>query len=89
LNRKGSSVTSGWVFLVTLASTIGGSVLGAVLRRWLPVRQLGIENREVIRLGVGLLATLSAVAISLMIASAKSSYDIRTLISGSSPPMSS
>jgi hypothetical protein len=70
-------VTSGWVFLVTLASTIGGSVLGAVLRHCLPARHLGADNKEVIRLGVGLLATLSAVAISLMIASAKSSYDIQ------------
>jgi hypothetical protein len=70
-------VTSGRVFLVTLASTIGGSVLGAVLRRCLPARHLGADNKEVIRLGVSLLATLSAVAISLMIASAKSSYDIQ------------
>jgi hypothetical protein len=68
-------VTSGWVFLVTLASTLGGAVLGAVLRRWLPASHLNTETREVIRLGVGLLATLSAVAISLMIASAKTSYD--------------
>lgn len=70
-------MTSGWVFLTTLASTIGGSVLGAVLRRCLPAQYLSIENKEVIRLGVGLLATLSAVVISLMIASAKSSYDIQ------------
>jgi hypothetical protein len=68
-------VTSGWVFLVTLAATLGGAVLGAVLRRWLPVAWLGGETRDVVRLGVGLLATLSAVAISLMIASAKTSYD--------------
>jgi hypothetical protein len=68
-------VTSGWVFLVTLAATLGGAVLGAVLRRWLPATHLNIETREVIRLGGGLLATLSAVAISLMIASAKTSYD--------------
>ncbi|HEY3677768.1 MAG TPA: hypothetical protein VGL45_03545 [Bradyrhizobium sp.] len=68
-------MTSGWVFLVTLVSTLGGAVLGAVLRRWLPAAHLNTETREVIRLGVGLLATLSAVAISLMIASAKTSYD--------------
>jgi hypothetical protein len=68
-------VTSGWVFLVTLAATLGGAVLGAVLRRWLPAAYLNTETRDVVRLGVGLLATLSAVAISLMIASAKTSYD--------------
>jgi hypothetical protein len=68
-------VSSGWVFLVTLAATLGGAVLGAVLRRFLPATHLNTETREVIRLGGGLLATLSAVAISLMIASAKTSYD--------------
>jgi hypothetical protein len=68
-------VTSGWVFLVALAATLGGAVIGAVLRRWLPEAWLNTETRDVVRLGVGLLATLSAVAISLMIASAKTSYD--------------
>jgi len=68
-------VTSSWVFLVTLAATLGGTVLGALLRRWLPAAHLNAETRDVVRLGTGLLATLSAVAISLMIASAKTSYD--------------
>jgi hypothetical protein len=68
-------VTSGWVFLVTFASTAGGMLLGMVLRALLPAATLNAETKEVVRLGVGLLATLSAVAISLMIASAKTSYD--------------
>jgi hypothetical protein len=68
-------VTSGWVFLVTWAATLGGAVIGAVLRRFLPAAHLNAETRDVVRLGTGLLATLSAVAISLMIASAKTSYD--------------
>jgi hypothetical protein len=68
-------MTSGWVFLVTFGSTVGGMLLGAVLRAWLPAAYLNSETKEVVRLGVGLLATLSAVAISLMIASAKTSYD--------------
>ena len=68
-------MTSGWVFLVTFASTVGGMLLGVVLRACLPAAYLNSETKEVVRLGVGLLATLSAVAISLMIASAKTSYD--------------
>lgn len=68
-------MTSGWVFLVTFASTVGGMLLGTVLRALLPAAALNTETKEVVRLGVGLLATLSAVAISLMIASAKTSYD--------------
>ena len=68
-------MTSGWVFLVTFAATAGGMLLGMVLRAGLPAAYLNSETKEVVRLGVGLLATLSAVAISLMIASAKTSYD--------------
>ena len=68
-------MTSGWVFLVTFGATVGGMLLGMVLRALLPAVTLNTETKEVVRFGVGLLATLSAVAISLMIASAKTSYD--------------
>src|SRR6201996_5648208 len=48
---------------------------GMLLRKRIPAEQLGASQKEVIRLGAGFLATLSAVLISLMIASAKNSYD--------------
>src|ERR1700761_7488779 len=48
---------------------------GMLLRKRIPAEQLGVSQKEVIRLGAGFLATLSAVLISLMIASAKNSYD--------------
>ena len=68
-------MTSVWVFLITFVSTIIGAVFGMVLRVRLPMTHLTEGTKEVIRLGAGLLATLSAVVISLMIASAKNSYD--------------
>jgi hypothetical protein len=69
------AVTSGWVFLTTLASTVAGIALGLTLRARVPQLHLTQETKEVVRLGSGLLATLAAVVISLMIASAKTSYD--------------
>jgi hypothetical protein len=54
---------------------VAGVILGMVLRARIPAAKLGHDTKEVIRLGAGLLATLAAVVISLMIASAKSSYD--------------
>jgi hypothetical protein len=54
---------------------IAGVALGMLLRARLPASQLSRDTREVVRLGAGLLATLAAVVISLMIASARSSYD--------------
>lgn len=68
-------MTSSWTFLLSFASIVAGVVLGMVLRARIPAAKLGHDTKEVIRLGAGLLATLAAVVISLMIASAKSSYD--------------
>lgn len=70
-------MTSGWIFLVSFVAITAGILFGMALRRRLPADRLGPGTKEVIRLGAGLLATLSAVLISLMIASAKSSYDIQ------------
>jgi hypothetical protein len=63
------------IFLISFVSIVAGAALGMVLRARLPAAHLGTETREFVRLGAGLLATLAAVVISLMIASAKTSYD--------------
>jgi hypothetical protein len=68
-------VTSGWVFLISFVALMAGIAAGVALRRHLGTAQLGTSQKEVVRLGAGFLATLSAVLISLMIASAKNSYD--------------
>jgi ABC-type multidrug transport system fused ATPase/permease subunit len=70
----GSIVTSGWIFLISFIALAAGVVLGMILRNQLPKQHLD-GAKEVVRLGAGFLATLSAVLISLMITSAKSSYD--------------
>jgi Protein of unknown function (DUF4239) len=77
-------VTSGRIFLISFIALTAGMVLGMILRNRLPKLQLDAA-KEVVRLGAGFLATLSAVLISLMITSAKSSYDtqdtqFRTLV---------
>jgi hypothetical protein len=68
-------MTSISTFLISFVSIMTGVVLGMALRIRLPWGYLGPETKEVIRLGASLLATLAAVVISLMIASAKTSYD--------------
>jgi uncharacterized membrane protein len=68
-------VTSTWIFLVSFFAIIAGCAIGMTLRARLPKEYLNSENREMIRLGSSLLATLAAVLISLTIASAKSSYE--------------
>ncbi len=68
-------MTSSWTFLLSFVSIVAGIILGMRLRTRLSPARLGHDTKEVVRLGAGLLATLAAVVISLMIASAKSSYD--------------
>jgi hypothetical protein len=70
-------VTSGRIFLISFVAIVAGMVLGMILRRQIPAAHLRDDTKEVVRLGAGFLTTLAAVLISLMIASAKSSYDIQ------------
>jgi hypothetical protein len=62
---------SGIIFLLVL----GGVLLGAWLRHTLPQHHLSKESQDVVRLGVGLIATIGALVLGLLIASAKSSFD--------------
>lgn len=55
--------------------TLGGILLGAWLRRALPEHHLSQGSQDVVRLGVGLIATIAALVLGLLIAAAKSSFD--------------
>lgn len=60
---------------VVFGCTFGGALLGLGLRRVLPEEHLNSESKEVVKMGTGLLATLAALVLGLLIASAKSSFD--------------
>ena len=60
---------------VAFACVFGGSLIGMALRRILPEHHLSTDSKEVIKLAMGLTATMSALVLALLIASAKSSYD--------------
>jgi hypothetical protein len=60
---------------ITFACTFGGAMLGMVLRSWLPDQHLNSDSKDVIKMGTGLIATMSALVLGLLIASAKSTLD--------------
>jgi hypothetical protein len=62
---------AGGVFVVLGVST----TLGMILRDRLPSHHLNSESKEVIRLATAIVGTLAALALGLLIASAKSDYD--------------
>lgn len=67
-----SPLTVGGIVFVFVA---GGAMLGVLLRAYLPEHHLSAESKDVVRLGIGLLATMSALVLGLLIASAKTSYE--------------
>jgi hypothetical protein len=69
-----AAVLSCLIFMLTL----GGIVLGAWLRTTLPQHHLSKDSQDVVRLGVGLIATISALVLGLLIASAKGSFDTQS-----------
>ncbi|HKN73851.1 MAG TPA: hypothetical protein VJW94_01640 [Candidatus Acidoferrum sp.] len=63
------------ISLITFAFVFGGALLGITLRAVLPQEHLRDESKDVVKLGVGLIATMAALVLGLLIASAKSSFD--------------
>jgi hypothetical protein len=61
---------SGLIF----ACTFGAAILGMVLRSKLPDDHLDEDSQDVIKLVMGLVATMAALVLGLLIASANSSY---------------
>ena len=69
-----SLVTSAIVF----ACVFGGALLGFLLRSILPEDHLNTASRDLVKLGIGTIATMSALVLGLLVSSAKSSYDAQS-----------
>jgi hypothetical protein len=63
---------------VPTACAFGGALVGVVLRATLPKEHLTTETQDVVKLGMALIATMTALVLGLLIASAKSTYDTRS-----------
>src|SRR5687768_11128641 len=63
------------VALIVFACVLGSALLGMAVRVALPETHLSAESRDVIKLAMGLIVTMTAFVLGLVTASAKSSYD--------------
>jgi hypothetical protein len=70
-----SAMAIGWVVFVLV---FGSALLAMFVHTALPEHHLSSDSKDVVKLGVALIATMSALVLSLLVASAKSSFDTRS-----------
>ena len=63
------------IALLVFGCTLGAACLGMLLHAKLAERHLATESRDVVKLVMGLIATMAALVLGLLIASASSSHD--------------
>ena len=63
---------------IVFACVFGGAILGMSIRAILPQPHLSPESKDVVKLGMALVGTSSALVLGLLIASAKGSYDAQS-----------
>jgi hypothetical protein len=65
------------ISFIVFACVSGGAGLGMFTRGVLPEHHVNEDSKYIFKAAMGLLATLSALVLGLLIASAKSSYDVK------------
>lgn len=63
------------ISLIVLACVIASTMVGLGLRRVVPEEHLSDAAKDVVKLSMGLIATMAALVLGLLVASAKSSWD--------------
>ncbi len=66
------------VSLIVFACVFGGALLGILLHASLPQHHQAADSKDIVKLGMGLVGTMSALVLGLLVASAKGSYDAQS-----------
>jgi hypothetical protein len=61
--------------VIAFTCILAGTLVGMLLRNKLAEQHLGSDAKDVVRLGAGLIGTIAALVLGLLIASAKTSFD--------------
>lgn len=73
---------------IVFACVFGGALLGMILRKLLPQHHLSDDSKGIVMIAMGLVATMTALVLGLLISSAKSSFDtLSSEITGASSKM--
>ena len=63
------------IALITFGCIFVGTLIGSALRNRLPQHHLSEDSKDVIKVGAGFIATLTALVLGLLVSSAKNSFD--------------
>ena len=63
------------IALISAGCIFGGVLLGMLLRSLLPDHHLSNDSKDTVKLGAGMIATLSALILGLLVSSAKGTFD--------------
>ena len=61
--------------VIVLACVFGGALAGLFLRNRLPDQHLQDDSKDIVKLGIGVVATMAALVLGLLVSSAKVSFD--------------
>ena len=67
-----SAMSVAWI---VFACVFGAALIGILISKALPAHHLADDSKETVKLVMGLIATMAALVLSLLVASAKTSYD--------------
>jgi hypothetical protein len=65
------------IAVVLFAFLVGAALLGRRVHRYLPEDHLSADSRDAVKLAMGLLATMTALVLGLLVSSAKEGYDTK------------
>jgi hypothetical protein len=68
-------MSSAAISIITFACIFGGSLSGLFLRAFLPQHHLSDKTMDAVKVGIGLIGTLAALVLGLLISSAINSFD--------------
>ena len=71
-------MSSTTISLIVFACIFGGALCGIFLHSVLPERHLSNDSKDIVKLGMGLVATMAALVLGLLVALAKGSYDAQS-----------
>jgi hypothetical protein len=63
------------ITLIAFACIFGGALIGMLVQRFLPSHHLTKDSLDSVKLGAGLIATMAALILGLLVSSSKGTYD--------------